>query len=183
MSGRRYPPSTAQPAGCSCIFVVPARGVDGTRPSVGRRADPSCWGARIPESLRGARPESRTQSIRQGSVGHMRRCAYTRCPRLIPNGERYCSEHKRVRDHARGTAAQRGYGSAHQRERAQWWQRMAAGEQITCPRCRHPILPGQRWDLGHNDARDAWTGPEHAHCNRAAGASNSQRMREHWTKQ
>lgn len=34
----------------------------------------------------------------------MRRCAYTRCPQLIPNGERYCSEHKRARDHARGTA-------------------------------------------------------------------------------
>ena len=113
----------------------------------------------------------------------MRRCAYTRCPRLIPNGDRYCSEHKRARDHERGSAAQRGYGSTHQRERAQWWQRMAGGEQVTCPRCGHPILPGQRWDLGHNDSRDAWTGPEHAHCNRAAGAANSSRMREHWTKQ
>ena len=59
----------------------------------------------------------------------MRRCAYTRCPRLIPDGERYCSEHKRARDHERGSSTQRGYGSAHQRERAQWWQRMAAGEQ------------------------------------------------------
>ena len=58
----------------------------------------------------------------------MRRCAYTRCPRLIPNGERYCNEHKRARDHERGSSTQRGYGSAHQRERAQWWQRMAAGE-------------------------------------------------------
>lgn len=53
--------------------------VDGTRPSVGRRAGPSCRGARMPESLRGTRPEPRTQSIRQGSVEHMRRCAYTRC--------------------------------------------------------------------------------------------------------
>ncbi len=113
----------------------------------------------------------------------MQRCAYTRCPRLIPNGDRYCDEHRRARDHARGSSTQRGYGSAHQRERAQWWQRMAAGEQVTCPRCGRPILPGQCWDLGHNDARDAWTGPEHAHCNRAAGASNSQRMREHWAKQ
>lgn len=53
MSGRRYPPSTAQPAGCSCI-VVPARGVDGTRPSVGHRAGPSCRSARMPESHSGA---------------------------------------------------------------------------------------------------------------------------------
>ena len=112
----------------------------------------------------------------------MRRCAYTRCPRLIPNGDRYCDEHRRARDHARGNSTQRGYGSAHQRERARWSQRMVAGERVVCPRCGCPILPGQRWDLGHNDARDAWTGPEHAHCNRAAGASNSQRMREHWNK-
>ena len=74
------------------------------------------------------------------------------------------------------------HSSAHQRERARWWRCMAAGETITCPRCGHPILPGQRWDLGHNDARDAWTGPEHAHCNRAAGAANSSHMREHWNK-
>ena len=108
----------------------------------------------------------------------MRRCAYTRCPRLVPDGERYCVEHKRARDHERGSAAQRGYGSAHQRERARWSQRMMAGERVVCPRCGCPILPGQRWDLGHNDSRDAWTGPEHAHCNRAAGAANSSRMRE-----
>ena len=57
----------------------------------------------------------------------MRRCAYTRCPRLIPNGDRYCDEHRRARDHARGNSTQRGYGSAHQRERARWSQRMVAG--------------------------------------------------------
>lgn len=42
-------------------------------------------------------------------------------------------------------------------------------------------LPQDRWDLGHTDDRTAWTGPEHAHCNRKAGQTNSARMREHWT--
>ena len=65
MSGRRYPPSTAQPAGCSCIFVVPAPCVDGTRPSVGRRAGPSCRSARTPESLTGAHGRNR-EHLRSG---------------------------------------------------------------------------------------------------------------------
>lgn len=156
--------------------------VDGTRPSVGRRTDPSV-GVPACRSNRDTRPGPRSQSTKQESVGYMRRCAYTRCPRLVPDGDRYCSEHKRARDHERGNSTQRGYGSAHQRERARWSQRMMAGERVVCPRCGCHILPGQCWDLGHNDSRDAWTGPEHAHCNRAAGAANSSRMREHWTKQ
>lgn len=57
MSGRRYPPSTAQPAGCSCIVV----------PSVCRRhppkrrppSRPKCRGARMPESLTGAHGRNR----------------------------------------------------------------------------------------------------------------------------
>lgn len=112
----------------------------------------------------------------------MRRCAYHLCPVLIPDGASYCDKHKRAREHARGNAAQRGYGSGHRRLRAEWWNRMAAGEQVICPRCGCPILPSQCWDLGHNDKRDAWTGPEHAHCNRSAGGSNSQCMRERWER-
>ena len=88
------------------ILRVSGPCVDGTRPSVGHRADPSCRGARMPESLRGTRPDPRTQSVWQGSVGYMRRCAYTRCPQLIPNGERYCSEHNRARDHRRSNRPQ-----------------------------------------------------------------------------
>ena len=42
--------------------------VDGTRPSVGHRADPSCRGAREPESLRGTRPGT-TDTINQAGEG------------------------------------------------------------------------------------------------------------------
>ena len=50
-------------------------------------------------------------------------------------------------------------------------------------RCHLPVTRGQAWDLGHNDRRDRYNGPEHVSCNRKAGAANSNRMREHWNKQ
>lgn len=67
----------------------------------------------------------------------------------------------------------RGYGTAHQRERARWERIIAAGG-VMCarqgPRCvGKPIQPGQAWDLGHTDDRTAWTGPECVPCNRGEG--------------
>jgi hypothetical protein len=38
-----------------------------------------------------------------------------------------------------------------------------------CPRCGLPMLPGQDLDLGHTDDRAAYSGIEHARCNRQAG--------------
>lgn len=67
------------------------------------------------------------------------------------------------------STTQRGYGSAHQAERERWKPAVEAGH-ATCARCGKPIEAGAAWDLGHNDDRTAWTGPEHPACNRAAGA-------------
>lgn len=68
------------------------------------------------------------------------------------------------------TPAQRGYGPEHHRLRRQWAKRVARGG-VTCWRCGAPILPGQLWDLGHDDNdRTRYRGPEHRKANRAAGA-------------
>lgn len=110
----------------------------------------------------------------------LRRCAYTDCPQLIPQGDIYCAEHKRARDHARGTTTQRGYGSSHRRLRARWQRVLHLAGQYPCARCGKPIYETDAWDLGHTDDRQGYTGPEHAACNRAAGQTASMRMRERW---
>jgi len=69
-----------------------------------------------------------------------------------------------------GTTHSRGYGRAHQDLRAQWAIRVATGT-ILCARCGQSIDADQPWDLGHNEARDGYTGPEHASCNRRAAAN------------
>jgi hypothetical protein len=75
----------------------------------------------------------------------------------------------------RRTAAARGYGAAHRRERARW-QRVVDQGLASCARCNGPILPGETWDLGHSDDRSVWTGPEHPSCNRSAGGKNGNRV-------
>ncbi|GAB7039715.1 MULTISPECIES: hypothetical protein [Catenuloplanes] len=76
----------------------------------------------------------------------------------------------------RRTTTERGYGHAHQRERERWRPRVEAGL-VDCHagRCIEPeraIAADAAWDLGHNDDRTAWTGPEHLRCNRSAGGRN-----------
>lgn len=73
-----------------------------------------------------------------------------------------------------GTTTERDYGADHQAERERWRPHVEAGT-VDChaKRCLHRtrlIRPGTPWDLGHTDDRTTWTGPEHATCNRTAGA-------------
>jgi hypothetical protein len=59
--------------------------------------------------------------------------------------------------------------------RAAWARKVAAGG-VLCAHCGLPILPGEAWDLGHDDTdRRFWTGPEHRRCNRATSARASSR--------
>lgn len=109
------------------------------------------------------------------------RCAWRNCPQLIPSGQRYCQAHRQAHERQRGTATQRGYNASHRALRTAWARLLASGQAANCPRCGKPITARDTWDLGHTDDRTAWTGPEHAHCNRKAGQTNSTRMREHWT--
>jgi hypothetical protein len=69
----------------------------------------------------------------------------------------------------KGSTTQRGYGARHQAERKRLAPIVARGG-VNCARCGDAIVPPEPWDLGHNDERTEWTGPEHRDCNRADGA-------------
>lgn len=86
------------------------------------------------------------------------------------------------------TTTERGYGTAHQRERARLKPLVDAGHAWCAqPICIYPtrwIQPGTRWALGHNDARTAWIGPVHHACNqldgaRRGGRTTAARRRQH----
>jgi hypothetical protein len=65
------------------------------------------------------------------------------------------------------TQKERGYGWKHEKQRKVWEPLVATGRCV-CARCARPILPGMKWDLGHDDYdRSRYTGPEHRKCNRA----------------
>ena len=106
----------------------------------------------------------------------MKRCPHTRCPNLIPHSARYCPTHAQAYEHRRGTRQARGYGHAHDRERARV-AHLVTHLQATCHRCNLIILPTEPWDLGHSDDRTTWTGPEHARCNRSAGGTKGAKIR------
>lgn len=76
-----------------------------------------------------------------------------------------------------GRTTARGYGSAHQRKRADAEREVKAGRAV-CWRCGQDINPDEPWDLGHDDDdRRHYMGPEHRYCNRAAGAAKGNRSR------
>lgn len=104
-------------------------------------------------------------------MARLRVCAEPGCPELGTTPR--CPTHTREREHARGTRQQRGYDAAYDRARRSWQRRLDRGEHVDChaPVCLMPsrwLLPGQPFDLGHDDQRRI-RGPEHPICNRSAG--------------
>lgn len=93
-------------------------------------------------------------------------CSRTGCPTTTTGS--LCPSHKAEAERARGNSNQRGYGTKHQALRREWTPKVNAGR-VLCAKCNKPIHPGTPWDLGHTDDRTAYTGPEHARCNRSAG--------------
>lgn len=99
-------------------------------------------------------------------------CARPGCPELTT--ARYCPADAAAYERQRGTRQQRGYTAEHDRLRERWRPRVERAS-VNCHAkvcvmvSGRLILPGQPWDLGHTDDRTAWTGPEHAPCNRSAG--------------
>lgn len=63
------------------------------------------------------------------------------------------------------------YGRRHDVLRQQIAPRVEAGGEF-CARCGKPILPGQEWDLDHDDHDDKrYIGASHSSCNRGARPS------------
>jgi hypothetical protein len=69
------------------------------------------------------------------------------------------------------TTTQRGFGTAHQRRRAELAKLVDTGR-VRCGRCGELIRRGQRWHLDHQDRADAHqrglyraSPASHAHCN------------------
>ncbi len=79
---------------------------------------------------------------------------------------------------AKASTSQRGYGTPHQRDRRALDPVVRAGLAV-CVRCGERILPGEPWDLGHDDIdRSITRGPEHRRCNRAT--SSVRRVSQRW---
>jgi len=73
------------------------------------------------------------------------------------------------------------YGAAHQKLRAAIAAQVAAGG-VICWRCRQPIPPASRWELGHNEDGSAYMGPEHFTCNRTHGGRKGRAAQMRATK-
>jgi hypothetical protein len=71
------------------------------------------------------------------------------------------------------------YGADHRRRRRALAPAVEAGL-TSCARCGKPILPGERWDLGHVDGTNDYSGPEHARCNRAT-VTHAREASETWS--
>jgi hypothetical protein len=124
----------------------------------------------LPPRFRGARCAA-VSHAGQPMTRAKRVCKQSGCPTIVDGG--HCDEHARQADKARGRRQVRGYTTHHDQLRARWAPRVALGivdcHAHQCLMLMRRILPGTPWDLGHTADRQAWTGPEHARCNRAAG--------------
>lgn len=75
----------------------------------------------------------------------------------------------------RAVVSGRGYGHQHRRLREVLAPQVERGGTL-CARCGNRILPGEAWDLGHDDVdRSRYSGPEHARCNRATSRHKAER--------
>ena len=92
------------------------------------------------------------------------------CPTLTQ--ARHCGDCAGQYELKRGRRQARGYDRDYDEARKRWEPKVAACS-VHChaPVCLMParlILPGQDWDLGHDEQRNI-RGPEHSKCNRSAG--------------
>lgn len=103
----------------------------------------------------------------------MRRCPGTRCPVLIPAGQRYCPVHQAEYERGRGSTVERGYGSAHTRLRASLLAKLEAGEAMYCALCGVRLRVTDDLALDHSVDRRSYRGLAHRRCNDSDGGKRS----------
>lgn len=105
-----------------------------------------------------------------------KKCGRRDCETRV-TGRTYCDIHQAEIDR-RPSATRRGYDQTHKQARERWAPIVATGT-VRCWRCGDLILPGQMWDLGHDDHdRSITRGPEHARrCNRATASRRGTQAR------
>jgi hypothetical protein len=70
-----------------------------------------------------------------------------------------------------GSTSGRGYDGRHKAQRKRW-SRIVKSGQAACCRCGEWIVPGQPWDLDHEDDRSGYKGAAHRACNRSVGGKH-----------
>lgn len=159
-----------------------------------RKEDPRCVECGAPvanghrpycdscRSVRGDRKRRSRSSGRgwQGFRPQRRRCDGPDCSAIFiaraPHG-RFCSNACRERARRRARPEARGYDASHRARRQQLVPIVSQGR-TACARCGELILPGQAWDLGHDDRdRSRYSGPEHRRCNRQTAKHRKQQQR------
>lgn len=101
-------------------------------------------------------------------------CREPGCPESTPTA--WCLAHAREHERRRGSRQARGYGADHDRLRRAYEQRLAAGETFTCAKCHKVVTAAHAWQLGHDDLRRSYTGPEHNRCNLSEAGRKAHRF-------
>jgi hypothetical protein len=90
------------------------------------------------------------------------------CGAKIPAKE-WLAHRQAHRNAEKPSTVEKGYGAEHRRLRKQWEVRVAAGG-VRCSRCNEPILPGEPFDLDHDQDRSGYLGASHEWCNAATSS-------------
>lgn len=86
---------------------------------------------------------------------------------------RFCSDYCGKK--SRGVKQSPLHGHAHRKARGRVAPLVASGN-ATCARCGLPIVPGEPWDLDHDDFdKSRYLGPSHRRCNRATETHKKER--------
>ena len=93
-------------------------------------------------------------------------CPAPGCPTVITDGHTRCPAHRAEHERARGTRQARGYGATHQSIRTSIALALPTGT-VRCVTCGAVL--DETFDLGHNDNRTGYVGPQCRPCNRGDG--------------